>query len=181
MGRWALVGARRVSVRLGGKWQLQRWPGNPTCFAPSCTAHSVLARALLASCLRGCCGGLVGTCRGLARLREAGWQVAPSTAPGNPTWFAPSCTAHFVLARAPLAGCLNGCCGRLGALAGGSARAQWLLQSLRRNSPTGSHGSASCSCPGRVHHRSIRLLRRARRRWSWCAPLEAHLAPRRSL
>ena len=41
--------------------------------------------------------GWWGTCRGLARLREAGWQVAPSTAPGNPTCFAPSCTAHSVL------------------------------------------------------------------------------------
>ena len=39
------LGARRVSVRLGGRLQLQRRPGNPTCFAPPCTAHSVLARA----------------------------------------------------------------------------------------------------------------------------------------
>ena len=41
-------------MRLGGKWQLQRRAGTPTCFAPSCTAHSVLARApsrVLFSCV----------------------------------------------------------------------------------------------------------------------------------
>ena len=42
---WTLVGLGAVSVRLGGRWHLQRRPGNPTCFAPSCAAHSALARA----------------------------------------------------------------------------------------------------------------------------------------
>ena len=55
---WTLVGLGAVSVRLGGRWHLQRRSGNPTCFAPSCAAHSALARALLAGCLRGCCGGV---------------------------------------------------------------------------------------------------------------------------
>ena len=55
---WVLAGLGAVSVRLGGRWHLERRPGNPTCFAPSCAVHSVLALALLASCLSGCCGGL---------------------------------------------------------------------------------------------------------------------------
>jgi hypothetical protein len=44
---------------------------------------------------------LLGACGLDARsVREAEWKVAPSTrgpAPGNPTWFAPSCAARSVL------------------------------------------------------------------------------------
>ena len=55
---WTLAGLGAVSVRLGGRWHLQRRPGNPTCFAPSCAAHSVLALAPSRVSVRGCCGGV---------------------------------------------------------------------------------------------------------------------------
>ena len=77
MGPWVLAGTRRVSVRLGGRWHLQRRPGSPTCFAPSCAAHSALARALLASRLRGCCGGLSG-CSAGRRGHPNGWGAPHS-------------------------------------------------------------------------------------------------------
>ena len=40
---WTLAGLDAVSMRLGGRWHLQRRPGNPTCCASSCAAHSALA------------------------------------------------------------------------------------------------------------------------------------------
>ena len=46
---WTLAGLGAVSVRLGGRWHLQRRPGNPTCFAP------VLRRAL---CSETCVPGM---------------------------------------------------------------------------------------------------------------------------
>ena len=112
-----------VFVRLGGRWQLQRSPCNPTCFAPSCTTHSALARALLAPCLRECFVGL----RALAWAPRVsvrlggGWHLQRRL--GNPTSFAPSCATHSALARALLASCLRGCCGELRVLFG---RAQGL-------------------------------------------------------
>ena len=91
---WTLAGLGAVSVRLGGRWHLQRRPGNPTCFAPSCTAHSVLARWLLAPCLRGCCGGVGALAWApCVSVRVGGNQRRPR----QPYLFSPSCAARFFL------------------------------------------------------------------------------------
>ena len=113
---WTLVGLGAVSARLGGRWHLQRRPGNPTCFAPSCAAHSPLARA---PSRRVFAWVLWWAGRALWRSAGAwrgGWQPKAPECRHNPTPSSPPCTAHSALACAVLAGSLRGCFWAVGAV-----------------------------------------------------------------
>ena len=112
---WTLAGLGAVSVRLGGRWHLQRRPGNPTCFAPSCAAHSVLACALLTGVLSGCGGGVGGLFGG---ARGLGTWVGNQRRQTQPYLFSRPAPRALFFARFSRGVCVD-VFGRLGLFCGG--------------------------------------------------------------